>query len=127
MKKSTQPKKRKQASGLSFVHPNAAGIDIGDNFHVVAVPEGRDKEHVKTFGSMSCDLISIASWLKPSKEIKAIDAIMDFVKHHPVQVILALPGKYSFLYRLTHQLIAEACCRNTEKPVLIVKQLWLIK
>jgi transposase len=67
MKKSTQSKKRKQTSGLPLVHPNAAGIDIGDNFHVVAVPEGRDKEHVKTFGSMSCDLISIASWLKRCK------------------------------------------------------------
>jgi transposase len=64
MKKSTQPKKNRSTSGLPLVHPNAAGIDIGDNFHVVAVPEGRDKERVKTFGSMSCDLITIASWLK---------------------------------------------------------------
>ena len=64
MKKSTQLKKKKVTSGLPLVHPNAAGIDIGDNFHVIAVPEGRDKEHVKTFGSMSCDLIGIASWLR---------------------------------------------------------------
>jgi nucleotide-binding universal stress UspA family protein len=55
-------------------------------------------------------------------EKKAIDAIMNFLKGHSVQLILALPGKYSFLYRLTHQLIGEAICRNTEKPVLIVKE-----
>jgi transposase len=40
MKKTLQPKKQKRTSGLPLVHPNAAGIDIGDNFHVVAVPEG---------------------------------------------------------------------------------------
>lgn len=56
------------------------------------------------------------------KEAKAIDAIINFTQHHPVQLILALPGKYSFLYRLTHKLIAEAICRNTEKPVLVIKQ-----
>lgn len=56
-----------------------------------------------------------------SEERKAIDAIMNFIKRHPVQIVLALPGKYSFLYRLTHRLISEAICRNTEKPVLIVK------
>lgn len=55
-------------------------------------------------------------------ETKAIDAVINFIKQHPVQLILALPGKYSFLCRLTHQLIAEAICRNTKKPVLIVKQ-----
>jgi nucleotide-binding universal stress UspA family protein len=57
-----------------------------------------------------------------SAEKKTIDAVMSFLKQHPVQLIIALPGKYSFLYRLTHQLISEAICRNTEKPVLIVKQ-----
>ncbi|HWI93022.1 MAG TPA: hypothetical protein VNT20_17215 [Flavisolibacter sp.] len=67
MKKSAQSKKKKVTSGLPLVHPNAAGIDIGDNFHVVAVPERRDKEGVKTFGSISCDLISILNWLKKCK------------------------------------------------------------
>jgi nucleotide-binding universal stress UspA family protein len=57
-----------------------------------------------------------------SGEAKAIDAILNFLRHHPVQLILALPGKYSFLYRLTHKIISESICRNTEKPVLIVKR-----
>jgi nucleotide-binding universal stress UspA family protein len=57
-----------------------------------------------------------------SHERKTIDAIMNFVKDHSVQLIVALPGVYSFLYRLTHQLISEAICRNTEKPVLILKK-----
>lgn len=67
MKKDAQQKKKKATSGLPLVHRNAAGIDIGDNFHVVAVPEGRDKDHVKAFGAMSCDLISISQWLRKCK------------------------------------------------------------
>lgn len=37
-----------------------------------------------------------------SHEKKTIDAIMNFLKQHPAEWIIALPGKYSFLYRLTH-------------------------
>lgn len=54
----------KQTAFLPLVHPNAAGIDIGDSFHAVAVPEGRDEVRVKTFGAMTCDLIQLADWLK---------------------------------------------------------------
>jgi hypothetical protein len=57
-----------------------------------------------------------------SQNKNTTDAIMNFLKHHTAQLIVALPGKYSFLYRLTHKLIEEALSRNTEKPVLLVKQ-----
>src|SRR5215218_8335672 len=55
---------KKQTATLPLVHLNAAGIDIGDTFHAVAVPEGRDEVRVRTFGSMTCDLISICKWLR---------------------------------------------------------------
>ena len=35
-------KKRSRKKRLSSVNPNAAGIDVGSQFHVVAVPEDRD-------------------------------------------------------------------------------------
>lgn len=50
-----------------------------------------------------------------------VDAIIKFLQNHSVQLIVALPGRYSFLYRLTHKNISEAICRNTKKPVLILK------
>lgn len=56
-----------------------------------------------------------------SQEKNVIDAVMKFLKQGSVQLIIALPGKYSFLYRLTHKSISDAICRNTEKPVLILK------
>lgn len=55
---------KQQTTLMPLVNPNAAGIDIGDTFHAVAVPEDRDEQRVRTFGSMTCDLLAIARWLK---------------------------------------------------------------
>ena len=49
--------------GLSVVHPDAAGIDIGCNEHYVAVTPGRDSEPVKSFGCFTADLEQMADWL----------------------------------------------------------------
>jgi transposase len=49
---------------MQVVRPNAAGIDIGDTIHAVAVPPDRDKEPVRQFGAFSCDLQAIVKWLK---------------------------------------------------------------
>ena len=58
---------KKKFVGLPLVHPNAAGIDVGDTIHAVAVPKGRDKEQVKSFGAMTCDLREIVTWLHHCK------------------------------------------------------------
>lgn len=61
MKKRTS--KFKSVVSMPLVNPNAAGIDIGDTIHAVAVPEGRDEVQVKSFGAMTCDLQAIVDWL----------------------------------------------------------------
>jgi hypothetical protein len=50
--------------GLSALNRNAAGIDVGNSDHYVAVPNGRDPEPVRTFGSFTSDLHRMAQWLK---------------------------------------------------------------
>lgn len=55
--------KKSSAANLPLVHQNAAGIDVGDTIHAVAVPEGRDDICVKSFGAMTCDLQKIIEWL----------------------------------------------------------------
>jgi nucleotide-binding universal stress UspA family protein len=50
-----------------------------------------------------------------------ITGIMNFEAEHPAEIIIALPGKYSFLYALTHKSISEAIYRNAKKPVMILK------
>lgn len=64
MKKETR---KKSVVDLPLVNPNAAGIDIGDTMHAVAVPEGRDSTRVKTFGAMTSDLEQIVKWLQKCK------------------------------------------------------------
>jgi len=49
---------------MAVVHPNAAGIDVGDTLHAVAVPANRDEQPVRTFGTMSADLEEIVVWLE---------------------------------------------------------------
>lgn len=49
--------------GLSVVHPQAAGIDVGNEEHWVAVPPAMDPEPVRRFGCFTRDLTALADWL----------------------------------------------------------------
>ena len=49
---------------LEIVHRQAAGIDIGNESHFVAVAPGRDPHPVREFGSWTADLQRMAAWLK---------------------------------------------------------------
>ena len=48
---------------LQHINVNAAGIDIGAEQHMVAVPEGRDEVTVRRFGTFTADLVTLADWL----------------------------------------------------------------
>jgi len=49
---------------LDVVHPAAAGIDIGNEVHYVAVSPKRDSEPVRRFGCTTAELKAMAAWLK---------------------------------------------------------------
>src|SRR5215467_9019928 len=49
---------------LEVVHPHAAGIDIGNESHYVAVPPSRDPQPVRCFGCTTAELRKMAEWLK---------------------------------------------------------------
>src|SRR5882672_2527427 len=49
---------------LEVIHPDAAGIDIGNESHYVAVPPGRDSQSVRRFGCTTAELKAMAAWLK---------------------------------------------------------------
>jgi transposase len=68
-KRVNEKKKKKQRNkdwenGLPELNRNAAGIDVGNAEHYVAVPAERDPEPVRTFGSFTADLHRMAQWLK---------------------------------------------------------------
>jgi transposase len=51
-------------SGLEVVHPRAAGIDVGNSVHYVAVRPDRDAEPVRRFECFTADLNRMADWLE---------------------------------------------------------------
>src|SRR5215211_3594475 len=59
MKRGGKSKRR-----LMPINVNAAGIDIGATFHVVAIPPGRSEQAVRSFRSFTGDLHALADWLQ---------------------------------------------------------------
>src|SRR3989442_1952093 len=60
----TEKAKRRGRKALSPIHPNAAGLDVGATFHVVAVPGERDRQPVRSFRSFTGELHQMADWIK---------------------------------------------------------------
>src|SRR6266498_2897595 len=62
-KKTAKKPASKNIVEMPLVNAYAAGIDISDKEHVVAIPEGVAVECVRKFGTMTCDLELLVSWL----------------------------------------------------------------
>ena len=50
--------------GLEVVHPHAAGIDVGNGAHYVAVRPDRDPQPVRRFECFTADLYRLADWFQ---------------------------------------------------------------
>jgi len=50
--------------GLEVIHPHAAGIDVGNSAHYVAVRPDRDAQPVRRFECFTADLHRLADWLE---------------------------------------------------------------
>ena len=55
---------RSDDPGLDVVHPHAAGIDVGNSVHYVAVRPDRDPDPVRRFDCFTADLHRLADWLQ---------------------------------------------------------------
>lgn len=86
---------------LEVIHPNAAGIDIGNEAHYVAVAPDRDAEPVRRFECFTQDLRRMAAWLKGC----AVDTVAmqsTGVYWLPVYEILVEEGFRVFLVNARH-------------------------
>src|SRR5271165_3743810 len=96
--------------GLEIIHPHAAGIDVGNESHYVAVPAGRDARPVREFGSWTAALEEMAQWLKSCGVETVVMqstgvywiAVHDVLERHGLQVNLvdargtkSVPGRKS--------------------------------
>lgn len=60
---SRKPRRDRLPPQLAQVHLNAAGIDVGSEFHFVAVPPDRDEFPVRKFPAFTADLVALVDWL----------------------------------------------------------------
>jgi transposase len=63
-RRETMRKIQSEDLSLEVFHPDAAGIDIGNESHYVAVPSSRDNQPVRHFGCTTAELKAMATWLK---------------------------------------------------------------
>jgi transposase len=63
-RKALKRRLRAEDPGLEVIHPNAAGIDIGNGAHYVAVRPDHDPDSVRRFECFTVDLHRIADWLQ---------------------------------------------------------------
>ncbi len=96
--------------GLEVVHPKAAGIDVGNEQHWVAVPPSLDADPVRQFGCFTADLMAMARWLQ-ERGIETVAmqstgvywiALYEILEQHGIRVFLVnardtknLPGRKS--------------------------------
>ena len=74
-----------------MINENAAGLDVGSTFHVVAVPPDRNDQPVWSFGSFTGELHALADWLRAAG-IKSIAMESTGVYWIPVYEILEQRG-----------------------------------
>jgi transposase len=82
--------------GMAIVHPNAGGIDVGNESHFVAVPPDRDTNPVREFGCWTAALNQMGEWLKSCRiETVAMQAtgvywiaLYDILEQHGIRVVL---------------------------------------
>ena len=129
---------------LKIVHPDAAGIDIGNKSHFVSVPAGRDEHPVQEFGSWTSDLHKLARWLK-SCGIKTVAiqstgvywiALQEVLEQDGLEVYLVnargtknLPGRKSDVQECQWlmKLHTYGLLRNSFRPpaqIRGVRQIW---
>ena len=91
------------AKTLSIINPDAAGIDVHSNMHMVCVPADRDDNQVRQFGANTVDLQEIAAWLKKCRiKTVALEStgvywipLFELLESQDFEVYLVEPGQLS--------------------------------
>ena len=92
---------RSEDPGLEVVHPHAAGIDVGNGAHYVAVRPDRDSQPVRRFECFTADLHRLADWLQ-SCGVKTVALQSTGVYWIPLYDILEERGFEVYLVNARH-------------------------
>jgi transposase len=97
----TRRSKHAHTPSLSCVNPHAAGLDIGSAEIWACVPEDRDAEPVRSFGTFTPDLYALATWLTACR-IETVAMESTGVYWIPVYEILEARGFQVHLVNARH-------------------------
>jgi transposase len=109
---------KKERGDLKQINLDAAGIDIGSEFHYVAVPEDRAEQSIRKFGCYTADIEGMAKWLKECG-IKTVAMESTGVYWIPVFQILEANGFEVLLVNARH--IKNVSGRKTD----VVDSRWI--
>jgi transposase len=130
--------------GLQVMHPKAAGIDVGNEEHWVAVPPDLDPLPVQSFGCFTQDLQEMANWLvERGIETVAMQstgvywiALYDILSERGLRVFVVnaadtknLPGRKTDIQECQWllKLHAYGLLRNSFRPeeeILVMRTYW---
>ena len=113
-----KPKAAAPPPSPRVVRSDAAGIDVGSEFHVVAVPPERDPEPIRTFGVFTDDLKQMAAWLRQCGVTTVVlestgvywMALCDYLEGQKFEVLVVDP---------------RALARNLKKKTDVCDAAWL--
>ena len=132
---------------LEVIHADAAGIDIGNESHFVAVGPGKDPHRVREFGSWTGALNQLAEWLK-SCGVKTVAmqstgvywiALYDVLEKHGIEVFLVnarhtknVPGRKSDVQECEwlRRLHSYGLLRNSFRPpehIRALRTVWRLR
>ena len=91
------------AAPLSVINPDAAGIDVHSDMHMICVPADRDANPVRQFGANTADIQAIVAWLKECRvKTVALEStgvywipLFERLESEGFQVHLVEPGQLS--------------------------------
>jgi transposase len=90
-----------RADARPCVHPHAAGLDIGREEIWACMPEDRDDQPVRSFGTLTPDLLALATWLV-SCRIETVAMESTGVYWIPVYEMLEARGFKVYLVNAHH-------------------------
>src|SRR5262245_3898891 len=83
MAKPKTGRRTKSKRPLVPIYRDAAGLDVGATFHVVAVPPERDPSPVRSFNSFTGDLHALADWLEDVGVTRSLATVAAALAHRP--------------------------------------------
>jgi transposase len=86
---------------LACVHPNAAGLDIGSEEIVVAVPADRDPQPIRVFQTFTADLHALVAW-RVACRIDTVAMESTGVFWIPIDELLEAAGIVPYLVNAQH-------------------------